>query len=169
MSVAKSPEFSILYNKKKLDADLSKKIQSVAFHFYLHGQANDIDIEIEDGDLEFAKDLKPKEGDTIKLNIGYSGENLFDCGEFEIDGGLFEAGGDGADDVGEASDRVGGGEEEERVVFGVEEAAGPFVADGHAEVAEGDDDAGNGEGEHGEEVERGAAAAGPAGGHRYRI
>lgn len=85
MSVAKSPEFSILYNKKKLDADLSKKIQSVAFHFYLHGQANDIDIEIEDGDLEFAKDLKPKEGDTIKLNIGYSGENLFDCGEFEID------------------------------------------------------------------------------------
>lgn len=85
MSVARSPEFSILYNKKKLDADLTKKIQSVAFHFYLHGQANDVDVKIEDGELDFAKDLKPKEGDTIKLNIGYSGENLFDCGEFEID------------------------------------------------------------------------------------
>lgn len=85
MSVARSPEFSILYNKKKLDADLTKKIQSVAFHFYLHGQANDVDVEIEDGELDFAKDLKPEKGDVLELDIGYSGEELYKCGEFEID------------------------------------------------------------------------------------
>lgn len=82
---ARQSFFSIIYNGEKLTADLNEATLKVAFHFYLHGRANDIDITFEDEKLQFANNLYPRKGDTLQLDIGYSGEEFFDCGEFWID------------------------------------------------------------------------------------
>lgn len=92
-------------------------------------------------------------------------------GFFEGDGGLLESGDGAADHVGEAADAVGDDEEEGGIGLDVEEGleeralldageVGKVGADG--EVAEGHDDAGDGEGEHGEGVEEAAEAQGGA-------
>ncbi|GEM_PF-2787283 len=77
--------FSIIYNGEKLTADLNEADLSVVFNFYLSGQANDINLKFEDAKLQFAKDLYPKKGDTIELDIGYGSRDFFPCGAFFVD------------------------------------------------------------------------------------
>lgn len=90
---AERPFFSVIYNGKEITADLNEANLSIVFHFYLSGQANDINLTFKDSKLQFAKDLYPKKGDTMELDIGYSSKDFFPCGAFfvdEVSFGLYE-------------------------------------------------------------------------------
>lgn len=87
---AREPVSQIIYNGKEISAELKNAVQSIAFHFYLHGQANDLDISFKDGNLEFANDLYPQKGDTIEAAIGYSDGEAFNCGSFFLDETSFD-------------------------------------------------------------------------------
>ena len=93
MVKARRPYFNIVYNGEKVPADLGEASLGVAFHFYLSGQANDIDLTFEDGKLQFANGLYPKKGDTVELDIGYSDKDFFYCGAFYVDNVSFNLAG----------------------------------------------------------------------------
>ncbi|MEI7475346.1 MAG: Cro/Cl family transcriptional regulator [bacterium] len=80
-----TPIFKIEYENKDITANISPNIISVSYTDFEHGQSDEIEIQVEDKDNLWKSQWYPSKGDTLKLNIGYIGEKLLNCGSFEID------------------------------------------------------------------------------------
>lgn len=79
------PAFRIVMNGRDVTADLSKKLLSVSYTDYEEGQADTIDIRLEDVDGKLRGPWFPEQGYTLNLKFGYEGTPLREAGEFEID------------------------------------------------------------------------------------
>jgi uncharacterized protein len=84
MAVARQPVFKIFYNKKDITKDISGSLIQVSYQDNLIGEADEIDIRLEDSDGLWSNEWYPVKGDKLKLQMGFN-DLLVDCGEFEID------------------------------------------------------------------------------------
>jgi phage protein D len=90
MSVAagypvRSPRWILNYAGRDITADISRMVISIAYHDYLASRAGEIEVELEDRDRLWQGPWYPALGDKLNLLIGYGGEPLLPCGDFEID------------------------------------------------------------------------------------
>jgi hypothetical protein len=79
------PIFKIEYENKDITAHISPNVLSVSYTDFEHGQSDEMEIQVEDKDNLWKSSWYPSKGDALKLNIGYEGEKLLNCGSFEID------------------------------------------------------------------------------------
>ncbi len=80
------PTFALTYNKHDITADLTPFKLSVTYTDNLDGDESDsIELSLEDTDGRWWDAWYPVMGDQISLKIGYEGQPLVNCGDFEID------------------------------------------------------------------------------------
>lgn len=80
------PTFVLTYNKHDITTDLTPFKLSVSYTDNLDGDESDsIELSLEDTDGRWWDAWYPVMGDQINLKIGYEGQPLRDCGDFEID------------------------------------------------------------------------------------
>jgi len=79
------PIFKVEYENTDITAHISPYVLSVGYTDFEHGQSDEVEIQIEDSNHLWKADWYPSKGDSLKLNIGYEGEKLLNCGSFEID------------------------------------------------------------------------------------
>ena len=75
----------IEYAGKDISADIYPYVLGVTYTDALEGEADDLDITIEDRDHRWKNGWWPQKGDKIRLSIGYDGEALANCGQFQVD------------------------------------------------------------------------------------
>lgn len=80
-----NPIFKVEYENTDITAHISPYVLSVGYIDFEHGQSDEVEIHIEDSNHLWKADWYPSKGDSLKLNIGYEGEKLLNCGSFEID------------------------------------------------------------------------------------
>ncbi len=79
------PISKVEYENTDITAHISPYVLSVSYTDFEHGQCDEIEVQIEDTNHIWKADWYPSKGDALKLNIGYEGEKLLNCGSFEID------------------------------------------------------------------------------------
>lgn len=79
------PIFKIEYNLKDITKDVSNQVLNIEYSDYEHGQSDEISIVFEDTNKLWQTSWIPSKGDNLRLFIGYEGEKLLNCGQFEID------------------------------------------------------------------------------------
>lgn len=90
-----SPAFTLVMNGRDVTADLSPYLVSVRYTDFVEGEADTLDVRLEDVAGKFRSAWYPVKGDTLALHYGYSGKALRSAGSFEID----EIEGEGPPDV----------------------------------------------------------------------
>lgn len=84
--IVPAPTYVLTYNGRDITADLTPYLLSVAYTDNLAGTESDsIDLHLEDVDGRWCDAWFPTKGDHINLRIGYLGEPLVDCGDFDVD------------------------------------------------------------------------------------
>ncbi|KQC02102.1 phage late control D family protein [Pedobacter sp. Hv1] len=83
MNVA-SPTYLVLYNGKDISEDVSHSLISLNYEDKVSGEADELEITLEDKMGRWQNDWYPQKGAYLTVNIGISGKNL-DCGVFQID------------------------------------------------------------------------------------
>lgn len=81
----RSPRWALNYSGADLTADISQMVVAVTYGDYLSGLASEAEIEVEDRDRRWQGSWYPELGDQLSLAIGYAGEKLMPCGDFEVD------------------------------------------------------------------------------------
>ena len=81
----RSPRWALNYSGVDLTADISRMVVAITYGDYLSGLASEAEIEVEDRDRRWQGPWYPALGDQLSLAIGYAGEKLLPCGDFEVD------------------------------------------------------------------------------------
>lgn len=89
------PVFKLKMNGKDVTATLTPFLLSVSYTDFLEGEADTLDVRIEDSDGRFRGEWYPAKGQTMELEFGYAGQPLRKPDVFEID----EIEGEGPPDV----------------------------------------------------------------------
>lgn len=84
------PQYKIEYNQKDITKDVSDYVVEISYTDYEHGQSDEIEIVFEDSQKLWQGAWIPSKGDKIRVQLGYVGEKLLNCGIFEIDEIEFE-------------------------------------------------------------------------------
>lgn len=79
------PMFKIVMNSKDITAVLTPYIVSVSYTDFVEGEADTLDIRLEDADGRFRGAWYPAKGQTVELSFGFDGAPLQNAGRFEID------------------------------------------------------------------------------------
>lgn len=79
------PTFKLKYESIDITADVSPYVLNIDYTDFEHGQSDEIQIELEDSDKLWQGSWYPSKGDILSLQLGYEGEKLLNCGNFEID------------------------------------------------------------------------------------
>ncbi len=81
----KKPTYIIEYENKEVTKYIAPYVMSLSYTDNKHGKADEIELELRDDEGLWKSSWYPKKGDVVKVKIGYEGENLLNCGTFEID------------------------------------------------------------------------------------
>ncbi len=81
----RSPKWILTYSGVNISADVSQMVVAIRYVDRLDGASGELEIELEDSTKLWQGAWYPALGDIVSLQIGYSGESLLDCGEFQID------------------------------------------------------------------------------------
>ena len=68
-----------------ITADVSQMVLAIRYVDRLDGVSSELEVELEDSTKRWQGPWYPALGDTVSVQIGYQGEPLLDCGEFQID------------------------------------------------------------------------------------
>jgi phage protein D len=79
------PVWDLRLAGKVITRDLAKYVLSVTYEDHEEGEADTVDVAVEDVEGKFRGDWYPTKGDSLSLRIGYEGSPLVSCGEFEVD------------------------------------------------------------------------------------
>ncbi|KAF0205489.1 MAG: bacteriophage regulatory [Gallionellaceae bacterium] len=79
------PVFKVVMNGKDVTAVLSPYLLSVKYTDFEEGEADTLDITVEDTDGKFRGPWYPVKGQTLEMEFGYDGQQLHKTGLFEID------------------------------------------------------------------------------------
>ena len=77
--------FVLSYQQRNITRDISKYLLSLSYSDFLTGEADSLEIELEDAEGKWKDAWYPGHGDTLKLSIGWEGRPLRAVGSFEID------------------------------------------------------------------------------------
>lgn len=86
----RSPEWILTYEGVNITADISHMVVGITYTDRLSGAAGEVEIELEDHEKRWQGPWYPQEGDQASLMIGYHGEPLLPCGDFQVDELEFE-------------------------------------------------------------------------------
>jgi len=90
MSVAlgyavRAPQWVLTYQGVNITADISSMITGVTYIDRLEGGAGEIEVTLEDHQQLWQGPWSPQLGDRLTLLLGYDGDPLLPCGDFEVD------------------------------------------------------------------------------------
>ncbi|MGH8013521.1 MAG: phage late control D family protein [Candidatus Binataceae bacterium] len=75
----------LTYQGINITADISSMVQEIIYSDYLEGAAGEIEIALADEAGLWQGPWYPSQGDQVNLAIGYAGEQLLPCGDFQVD------------------------------------------------------------------------------------
>ena len=81
----RAPQWILTYSGVNISADVSQMVVAIRYVDRLDGASGELELELEDSTKLWQGAWYPALGDIVSLQIGYSGEVLLDCGEFQID------------------------------------------------------------------------------------
>ena len=81
----RSPQWILSYLGVNITADVSQMVLAIRYVDRLDGASGELEVDLEDSAKLWQGPWYPALGDVVSLQIGYSGEALLDCGEFQID------------------------------------------------------------------------------------
>jgi phage protein D len=81
----RSPQWILTYQGVNITADVSQMVVAIRYVDRLDGASGELEVELEDSAKRWQGPWYPTLGDIVSLQIGYRGELLLDCGEFQID------------------------------------------------------------------------------------
>ncbi len=81
----RSPQWILSYLGVNITADVSQMVLAIRYVDRLDGASGELEVDLEDSAQLWQGPWYPALGDVVGLQIGYSGEALLDCGEFQID------------------------------------------------------------------------------------
>jgi len=81
----RSPSWVLVYQGVNITADISRMVLSISYVDELGGRAGDLEVELEDREKRWQGAWFPQQGDGVSLLIGYGGEQLLPCGDFQVD------------------------------------------------------------------------------------
>jgi len=81
----RAPQWILTYSGVNISADVSQMVVAIRYVDRLDGASGELELELEDSTKLWQGAWYPVLGDIVSLQIGYSGESLLDCGEFQID------------------------------------------------------------------------------------
>lgn len=81
----RSPSWVLTYQGVNITTDISSMVLSINYVDQLGGRSGDLEIEIEDRERLWQGPWLPQQGDIVTLLIGYAGEPLLACGDFQVD------------------------------------------------------------------------------------
>jgi uncharacterized protein len=81
----RSPNWILTYRGVNITADISRMVVSISYQDELGGRSGELEIELEYRDKRWQGAWFPHQGDVVSLLIGYSGELLLPCGDFQVD------------------------------------------------------------------------------------
>lgn len=77
--------FVLTYQQRNITRNISLHLLSLTYNDYLTGQADSLEVELEDTEGKWRDVWYPGHGDTLTLSIGWEGSPLRALGRFEID------------------------------------------------------------------------------------
>lgn len=80
----KKATYTIIYNGKNITVDVSKSLLSLRYTDKVSGEADDLEIELEDKSGKWQNEWYPQKGATLTASI-HTTEGTLNCGEFMID------------------------------------------------------------------------------------
>jgi phage protein D len=81
----RSPRWAITYAGVDISADISAMVLGITYTDRLGGNAGEIEVHLEDHQKRWQNSWFPQEGDVVSVSIGYDGEPLLPCGDFQVD------------------------------------------------------------------------------------
>src|SRR5580698_3617243 len=81
----RSRNWVLTYVGVNITADVSQMVLAIRYVDRLEGASGELEVDFEDSEKLWQGPWYPAIGDVVSLQIGYSGESLLDCGEFQID------------------------------------------------------------------------------------
>jgi phage protein D len=81
----RSPRWVLVYQGVNITTDISAMVLSVSYTDYLSELSGEVEIVVEDHDRRWQAPWYPALGDELNLAIGYRGEELLPCGDFQVD------------------------------------------------------------------------------------
>jgi len=81
----RSPQWILNYAGVNITTDVSQMVLAITYVDRLDGASGELEVELEDSTKRWQGPWYPALGDIVSLQIGYSGETLLDCGEFQVD------------------------------------------------------------------------------------
>ncbi|WP_047303393.1 hypothetical protein [Pseudomonas fluorescens] len=77
--------FVLTYQQSNITRNVSLHLLSLTYSDFLTGEADSLEVELEDTEGKWRGAWYPGHGDTLSLAIGWEGESLRTLGRFEID------------------------------------------------------------------------------------
>lgn len=78
--------YVVNYNHKDVTASLVPFVLSFSYVDKVKGEADELEITVDDADGRWRGSWYPEKGDALAGKLGWAGERLLPCGDFEIDG-----------------------------------------------------------------------------------
>ncbi|MBN3779914.1 Cro/Cl family transcriptional regulator [Burkholderia sp. Ac-20345] len=83
--IVPSGSIIVIYQKKDISAAIAPYLTDVHYTDHMGGQADSVELTLEDADGRWMDAWYPTFGDTLTVSIGYAGQPLLPCGTFDID------------------------------------------------------------------------------------
>lgn len=84
-AVVKRASFVLNYEGRDVTDEISASVTSISYTDHLTGRADEVQIDLQDGDRRWRELWYPSEGDRLELWVGYVGQPLLPCGQFQVD------------------------------------------------------------------------------------
>ena len=81
----RAPHWILTYQGVDITTNIARMVTAITYQDCLDGASGALEVELEDHDKRWQGDWQPAEGDLINLMIGYAGESLLPCGDFQVD------------------------------------------------------------------------------------
>jgi uncharacterized protein len=81
----RAPRWILTYQGVNITANISWMVTKLVYHDRSGGASGTLEVEIEDHNKLWQGSWNPSEGDLVTLLIGYAGESLLPCGDFQVD------------------------------------------------------------------------------------
>jgi hypothetical protein len=85
MFAPSQPVFQLLYKGIDISSELAPHLIGCTYTDKVHGEADEIEVEVQDKDGLWRGPWCPEHGDVVTLSVGYKQGSLVPCGAFEID------------------------------------------------------------------------------------
>lgn len=85
LTMLSRPRFVIVYKGVDISSEVAPHLISCTYTDKVHGEADEIEVAVQDARGLWRGAWCPEHGDVVKLWIGYEGGMMLPCGDFEVD------------------------------------------------------------------------------------